>query len=387
MDPALLQVVGLEEHRLKSQGDPGTFGIVEACAAAAAPVAAEEPAPGILVLSWQVAAAGEVVVEVAEGADAESQEYWMDTGYAAGQDLSVAESRTGWGNLTPTMFVVAAVAAKADYVLVEWSQGNPAPSLAAAGHWDILMAGSGLSAPPARALSTWELRCWGNPGECLTGAGNSCGRHCCSLAGSRGGSWARWPACRRWETGCRAGRRAAKIEGNLDSNCPAASPVEDRPSAARTALRRRTSWGSLGIAVAAAAEEASHQVHPSYPAARNRPAFGGRPSRDACPGGSPRTAAAARPATRSIRQAPSSGGRCTGQGTRLGYLGCSDPLARQGRVLRRDLHWDHRWPLLAADRLAGPPVAAVVGFPAVGPQSCRSLRARRDPRGRRQRGR
>ena len=151
MDPALLQVVGLEEHRLKIQGDPGTFGIVEACAAAA-PVAAEEPAPGILVLSWQVAAAGEVVVEVAEGADVESQEYWMDTGYAAGQDLSVVEFRIGWGNLTPTRLVVAAAAAMADYVSEEWSQGTPVPFLAAA-NWDIRLAGSDLSALPARAPS------------------------------------------------------------------------------------------------------------------------------------------------------------------------------------------------------------------------------------------
>ena len=151
MDPELPQVVGLKEHRLKIQGDPGTFGIVEACAAAA-PVAAEEPAPGILALSWQVAAAGEVVVEVAEGADVESQEYWMDTGYAAERDPSAEAFRIGWGNLTPTKLVVAAVAVKADYVLEEWNQGTPDQSLVAV-NWNIRLVGSDLLGLPARAPS------------------------------------------------------------------------------------------------------------------------------------------------------------------------------------------------------------------------------------------
>ena len=151
MDQELPLAVGLQENRLKIREDPGPFGTVEAYAAAAAVV--EEPASGIHVLSWQVAAAGEVVVEVAEGADVESQEYWMDTGYAAGQDLSVVEFRIGWGNLTPTrLVVVAAAAAMADYVSEEWSQGTPVPFLAAA-NWDIRLAGSDLSALPARAPS------------------------------------------------------------------------------------------------------------------------------------------------------------------------------------------------------------------------------------------
>ena len=148
MDQELPQAVGLLEHRLKIREDPGPFGTVEAYAAAAAAVV-EEPASGIHVLSWQVAAAGEVVVEVAEGADVESQEYWMDTGYAAGQDLSAAEFRIGWGNLTPKRLVVAA-AAMADYVSEEWNQGTPVPYLAAA-NWDTQRAGSDLSALPARA--------------------------------------------------------------------------------------------------------------------------------------------------------------------------------------------------------------------------------------------
>ena len=148
MDQELPLAVGLQENRLKIREDPGPFGTVEAYAAAAAAVV-EEPASGIHVLSWQVAAAGEVVVEVAEGADVESQEYWMDTGYAAGQDLSAAELRIGWGNLTPKRLVVAA-AAMADYVSEEWNQGTPVPYLAAA-NWDTQRAGSDLSALPARA--------------------------------------------------------------------------------------------------------------------------------------------------------------------------------------------------------------------------------------------
>ena len=148
MDQELPLAVGLQENRLKIREDPGPFGTVEAYAAAAAAVV-EEPASGIHVLSWQVAAAGEVVVEVAEGADVESQEYWMDTGYAAGQDLSAAEFRIGWGNLTPKKLVVAA-AAMADYVSEEWNQGTPVPYLAAA-NWDTQRAGSDLSALPARA--------------------------------------------------------------------------------------------------------------------------------------------------------------------------------------------------------------------------------------------
>lgn len=148
MDQELPLAVGLQENRLKIREDPGPFGTVEAYAAAAAAVV-EEPASGIHVLSWQVAAAGEVVVEVAEGADVESQEYWMDTGYAAGQDLSAAEFRIGWGNLTPKRLVVAA-AAMADYVSEEWNQGTPVPYLAAA-NWDTQRAGSDLSALPARA--------------------------------------------------------------------------------------------------------------------------------------------------------------------------------------------------------------------------------------------
>ena len=158
MDQEPPQEVGLKEHRLKIREDPGTFGTVEECAAAAAVVVAVvvvvvvEPASGIHVLFWQVVAAVEVVVEVAEGADVESQEYWMDTGYAAEQDLSVAESRIGWGNLTPTKLVVAAAAAAmADYVSGEWDQGTPVPYLAAAS-WDIQRAGSDLSALPAKAL-------------------------------------------------------------------------------------------------------------------------------------------------------------------------------------------------------------------------------------------
>lgn len=149
MDQELPLAVGLQENRLKIREDPGPFGTVEAYAAAAAAVV-EEPASGIHVLSWQVAAAGEVVVEVAEGADVESQEYWMDTGYAAGQDLSAAEFRIGWGNLTPKRLVVAA-AAMADYVSEEWNQGTPVPYLAAA-NWDTQRAGSDLSALPAKAL-------------------------------------------------------------------------------------------------------------------------------------------------------------------------------------------------------------------------------------------
>ena len=152
--------MGLLEHRLKIREDPGTFGTVEECAAAAAAAAVVvavvvvvvvvvEPASGIHVLFWQVVAAVEVVVEVAEGADVESQEYWMDTGYAAGQDLSAAEFRIGWGNLTPKRLVVAA-AAMADYVSEEWNQGTPVPYLAAA-NWDTQRAGSDLSALPARA--------------------------------------------------------------------------------------------------------------------------------------------------------------------------------------------------------------------------------------------
>ena len=149
MDQELPLAVGLQENRLKIREDPGPFGTVEAYAAAAAAAVVEEPASGIHVLSWQVAAAGEVVVEVAEGADVESQEYWMDTGYAAGQDLSAAEFRIGWGNLTPKRLVVAA-AAMADYVSEEWNQGTPVPYLAAA-NWDTQRAGSDLSALPARA--------------------------------------------------------------------------------------------------------------------------------------------------------------------------------------------------------------------------------------------
>ena len=157
MVPGQLQAVGPQEHRPKIRVGLGTFGTVEvyaaAAAAAVAVVVVVEPASGIHVLSWQVAAAGEVVVEVAEGADVESQEYWMDTGYAAGQDLSVVEFRIGWGNLTPTrLVVVAAAAAMADYVSEEWSQGTPVPFLAAA-NWDIRLAGSDLSALPARAPS------------------------------------------------------------------------------------------------------------------------------------------------------------------------------------------------------------------------------------------
>ena len=150
MDQEPPQEVGLKEHRLKIREDPGTFGTAEACVAAAVVV---ESASGIHGLSWQVVVAGEVVVEVAEGADVESQEYWMDTGYAAEQDLSVAESRIGWGNLTPTKLVVAAAAAAAmaDYVSGEWDQGTPVPCLAAAS-WDIQRAGSDLSALPAKAL-------------------------------------------------------------------------------------------------------------------------------------------------------------------------------------------------------------------------------------------
>ena len=152
MDQELPQGVGLLEHRLKIREDPGTFGTVEECVAAAAAVVVVEPASGIHVLFWQVVAAGEVVVEVAEGADVESQEYWMDTGYAAGQDLSVVEFRIGWGNLTPTRLVVAAAAAMADYVSEEWNRGTPVPFLAAA-NWGIRLAGSDLSALPARAPS------------------------------------------------------------------------------------------------------------------------------------------------------------------------------------------------------------------------------------------
>ena len=154
MVPGQLQAVGPQEHRPKIRVGLGTFGTVEvyAAAAAVAVVVVVEPASGIHVLSWQVAAAGEVVVEVAEGADVESQEYWMDTGYAAERDPSAEAFRIGWGNLTPTKLVVAAVAVKADYVLEEWNQGTPDQSLVAV-NWNIRLVGSDLLGLPARAPS------------------------------------------------------------------------------------------------------------------------------------------------------------------------------------------------------------------------------------------
>ena len=160
--------------------------------------------------------------------------------------------------------------------------------------------------------------------------GSSCGRHCYSWAGSQGGSWVRWPACWRWGNGCQVGHRAATIVGNLESFL-----VVGNPFAEHTAPRR-TSWDSLGTVVVAAAVEASHQVRPSYSGARNQPAFWGHPSQGACPEGSPRTAAVARPpATRSTHQAPFFGARDTRQDTRLGYLGYLDLLAHLGPELHR----------------------------------------------------